>query len=295
MKRELAPGLADPGAARRSFDRASASFESADFIHSEARRRLLQRLQLARIAPRVVVDLGAATCKGAESLARRFAEARILAVDTSLPMLNRGRARWESRKQVFPLAADAQRLPLPSASIDLMFANLLLPWCSTEHVLSEAARVLADGGRLMFSTFGPDTLREVREAWRGLDDRLHVHGFFDMHDVGDLVVRAGLSEPVMDVDRLNVTYAGLHSLIEDLRACGAVNVAVGRRSTLTGPKRWQGFVNALESQQRGDRISVTVELVFGEAWGTGGSGREGSADGEVRFPVDRLTRVSRER
>jgi malonyl-CoA O-methyltransferase len=232
-------------------------------VHDEARLRLLERLDLLRPEPAVIADLGSATGKGAAALAERYPKARVLAVDASLGMLAAGRAR--ARRAV---AGNAQRLPLVDGSVQLVFANMLLPWCRPEYLFAETARVLAEGGLALFATLGPDTLEQVRRAWAAVDDQVHVHALFDMHDLGDLAALAGLAEPVMDVDRLVLTYRDVSSMIADLRACGAINVAAGRRSGLTGPSRWRGFERALLGGQRDGRFAVTIELILGQAWGT---------------------------
>lgn len=284
-------GLPERVAAMRGFDRASGAFDSADVVHSEARRRLLERLQLITLDPACVVDLGAATGKGSAELAAAFPQARVVAIDRSLPMLERTRARCADVARVAALAGDAERLPLADNSADLIFANLILPWCAPERVFGEAARVLREGGLLTFTTVGPGTLGEVRRAWAAIDDAIHVHGFIDMHDIGDLAVRAGLTEPVMDVDTLEVTYRDTASLAADLRACGAANVAAGRRTTLTGRKRWSAFRDALEATRSDGRYAVTVELIFGQAWG-GGAGAL-NEHGEAVISLEEMARQLR--
>ena len=264
-------GLPERAAAMRGFDRAGATFDNADAVHSEARRRLLERLQLVRLEPACIIDLGSATGKGAVELAAAYPEARVVAIDRSLAMLERAQARCAS-VAVAAVAGDAERLPLADNSVDLVFANLLLPWCAPDIVFGEMARVLREGGLATFTTVGPGTLVEVRRAWGHSDDAIHVHGFIDMHDIGDLAVRAGLTEPVMDVDTLRVTYRDTASLAADLRACGAANVAAGRRTTLTGRRRWSEFRDALEATRDDGRFAVTVELIFGQAWGDGAGG-----------------------
>jgi len=279
-------------AARRAFDRAL-GFGDACVVHDEARRRLLERLELTRLTPQFVVDLGCALGLGAAQLAECFPDARVLAVDSSLGMLREARQRSVDARSVAVIGGDAERLPLRAASVQLLFANLLLPWCLPQVVFSEAARVLSQGGLLAFATLGPDSLQEVRRAWAGVDDQVHVHAFFDMHDLGDLALAAGLAEPVMDVDRIEVSYADLRSLVRDLRACGAVNVAAGRRRSLTGPRRWQAFEQRLLAQQREPRLTVTLELVFGQAWGRGPMDAADPA-GPTEFGVS-IDRIGRRR
>ena len=285
-------GLPDRNAALVRLRRASATFDDADAVHSEARSRLLARLPLFKLNPRRIVDLGSATGKAVPELAALYPEARILAVDLCRHMAARARARCQRIEKAATVSGDAERMPLMDGGIDLVFANLLLPWCDPGAVFREAARVLRDGGLLLFTTVGPDTLAEVREAWSEVDDGLHVHGFVDMHDLGDLVNRAGLAEPVLDIDRLEVTYPDIDRLVSDLRACGATNVAHGRRSQLTGRSRWNAFSDQLESQRTPAGLSVSVELIFGQAWGTGTAATRRDGD-EVGISVDEVTRRRR--
>lgn len=208
-------------------------------------------------------------------------------------MLAAARARHGAGARFAVAAGDAERMPAAAGSVDLILANLLLPWCRPDRVFAEVARVLAPNGLLLFATLGPDTLAEVRRAWAAVDDRIHVHALFEMHDLGDLLVAAGLEEPVVDVDRLAVTYATVAALVADLRACGAVNVAAGRRRTLTGKRRWRGFEAALDADRGAERLAVGVELILGQAWRGADRARTGDASGEVRIPADRVTRRSR--
>jgi malonyl-CoA O-methyltransferase len=279
----LDDALPEKRAARRAFDRAR-DFDAACFIHDEARARLLERLELVRLDPKVIVDLGCATARGANALAARYPTARAFAIDSSAGMLRLAAANAAGTVAV--LGGDAERLPLGSNCADLVFANLVLPWCRPERVFAETARVLTEGGVVLFATFGPDSLQEVRAAFAAVDQPIHVHAAFDMHDIGDLALAAGLAEPVLDVDRLTVTYADVPALVRDLRAMGGVNVAGGRRRGLTGPARWRRFEAGLSSAQ--GRFAVTVELILGQAWGRGPrSGR-----GEVTVPIDRIRRRS---
>jgi malonyl-CoA O-methyltransferase len=284
----LDDALPETRAARRAFDRAC-GFESACFIHDEARSRLLERLELVRLAPKVAVDLGCATGRGAAGLAARYPDACVLAVDSSLRMLRAAAAGAADTVRV--VGGDAAALPLRGACVDVMLASLVLPWCRPDRLLAEAARVLSDGGALLFATLGPDSLREVRAAFAAVDDRIHVHAAFDMHDLGDLALAVGLAEPVLDVDRIEVTYADVAGLARDLRAVGAVNTAGGRRRTLTGRRRWGRFVERLPQRADG-RLAVTIELILGQAWGQGAVARRGPPTGEIRVPISRIKRHS---
>lgn len=279
--------LPDPRQCRRRFDRAAPSFASASFVHDEARRSLLARLAGFRIAPGTLVDLGAAHGNGAAALAALYPEARVVAIDSSHEMLRRAVDGNFTRA-----VGDVGRLPLPAASADLLFANLVLPWTRPEALFAEARRVLRPEGVLVFSTLGPDTLQELRQAWRKADDAIHVHACWDMATLGDLAVRAGLEEPVLDVDRLRISYTELSHAIRDLRACGATNTAAGRRRGLTGRGRWHRFAEALWEERQtggGQRLHLTVELIFGQAFGSRRVGHV-AAGGEVAVPLSRLER-----
>ena len=286
MSLSLDDALPETRAARRAFDRAL-QFESACFIHDEARARLLARLEVVRLTPAVAVDLGCATGRGAAALAARYPTARVLGIDSSRGMLRTAAA--STGEAVRLIAGDATALPLRAASVELVLANLVLPSCRPERLFAEAARVLTEGGALMFATLGPDSLQEVRAAFAAVDDRIHVHAAFDMHDLGDLALAAGLAEPVLDVDRIEVTYADVAGLVRDLRAVGAINVAGGRRRTLTGRRRWGRFVERLPRNIDG-RFAVTVELILGQAWGRAPVARPRSGSSEIRVPIERIRR-----
>jgi malonyl-CoA O-methyltransferase len=287
MSLSLDDALPEKRAVRRAFDRAR-SFDSACFIHDETRARLDARLDVVRLAPAVAVDLGCATGRGAALLAARYPAATVLAIDSSLPMLEAAAAHLPAGRGVL---GDAEALPLRAASVDLLLANLVLPWCRPERLFAEAARVLTDGGALMFATVGPDSLQEVRAAFGAVDDFIHVHAAFDVHDLGDFAVAAGLADPVLDVDRIEVTYADLGGLVRDLRAVGGVNLAGGRRRTLTGRRRFGRFAERLPRNAEG-RLAVTVELVMGHAFGRGIPRGASVVGGEVRVPLTSVGRRS---
>jgi malonyl-CoA O-methyltransferase len=241
-----------------------------------------------RLEPQVVVDLGCATGRGTRELAARYPQARVIALDSSAGMLRSASLSASATPRATVVGAAAEQLPLRGGTVQLLFANLVLPWCRPDALFAEAGRVLDAGGLLLFATLGPDSLEQVRRAWAAVDDQIHVHAAFDMHDLGDLALAAGLAEPVMDVDRLDVTYSDLTGLARDLRACGAINVAGGRRRSLTGAQRWRGFERRLVPATPG-RFAVTVELIFGQAWGRRAPDRP-SRGVEIGVPIERIGR-----
>jgi len=161
--------------------------------------------------------------------------------------------------------AAAEKLALAKESVPLVLSNLLLHWCDVGAVFFEVARVLEIGGTFLFSTLGPDTLMELRAAWAEVDDYPHVHAFIDMHDLGDALVMAGFSEPVLDTDRVSVTYKGVPQLVEELRRAGGANARSDRRRTWIGKERYRRFVAAYETFREQDRLASTWEVIYGLA------------------------------
>lgn len=278
----------DAAAARRNADRASASYDGSAVLQARMRQQLIERLDWIAFTPESVLDLGCGTGHGALALAARWPMARVIAADRSRGML-RELSRLDAEGRCERLCADAVSLPLPDASVDLVFCNLMLQWCDDlDAAFAEIARVLRPRGLLTFTTLGPDTLAELREAWRAADAATHVIPFTDMHDIGDGLVRAGLAEPVLDVVRVTLTYPDLRALMGDLKAIGAQNATMERPRGLTGRGRLRAVEAAYEQFRRDGTLPASCEVVFGQAWGAvGGSRRRGD---EVSVPVVRIGR-----
>ena len=284
---------------RRSFERASTSYDGAAVLQTRVRAELLDRLRWIGIEPARVLDLGCGTGEGARELKRRYPRAQVLAIDIAQGMLRQARRRSRPFRRFERVCADAHRLPLADASVDLVFSNLLLQWCdATSEVLEAVRRVLRPGGFFSFSTLGPDTLRELRAAWTSADETTHVSAFLDMHDVGDALTRAGFAEPVLDVERIVLSYPDVLALTRDLKAIGAHNVTAGRRRGLTGRGKWQAMSEAYESFRRDGRLPATYEVVYGAAWSReasagGGRGEHAPAGAEVRISAAAIRRRPR--
>lgn len=280
----------DPRDVRRSFAAASSTYDQASRIQAEIRARLLERLDLVRIEPKLVVDLGAGTGVASRALSQRYPSAHVIALDASLPMLQLARRQLGWLRRFSRVSSCASSLPLQESSIDLVFSNLMLQWCNEPHrVFLEIRRVLRPHGLLTFTTLGPDTLKELRDAWRRIDMRTHVNRFIDMHDLGDVLMRSGFADPVMDTEQLTVTYPSFDSLAADLKKTGSHNINAGRPRGLTGQRTLRAVRQQLESHRHDGLLPMTVEVVYGHAW-AGELRTAPSRPGEVRIPLRDLDR-----
>ena len=276
---------------RASFERASGSYEAAASLQARVAAELLQRLELLRFSPGVVLDLGSGTGRITRELKRRYPRARVIALDIAPGMLREARRHQRPWRRFDRVCGDALRLPLRDGSIDLIFSNLMLQWCEPlAAALSEARRVLAPGGFLSFSTFGPATLYELRTAWAEADGYNHVNHFPDMHEVGDGLVRAGLMEPVLDADRFEVGYLDVLTLMRDLKAIGAHNVTAGRPRALAGRERLTRVQRAYEAFRRDEGLPATYEVIYGASWGAAGRPASAQVEGVVRIAPGSIRR-----
>ncbi len=282
---DVAPGLAqlDPAAADRQFARAADGYGQHPVVR-ELATRLLERLEPIRLSPRRILDLGAGPGVLDAALQARYPQAQCIALDRLATML---RAGGEGAAAPWRVQADARQVPLATASVDLVIAAMLLPWAlPLDALLAECRRVLAPGGLLVLSAPGPDTLRELRQAWAAADPApTHVHDAIDLHDIGDALVRAGFADPVMDMEMLELRYVDLAGLKADLAAGGVRNARVDRRRGLTGRRGQAHLRAAYEAMRSEGRLPATLELLHGHAW----------VPGEAQAPVERgVVRVSLE-
>ncbi len=266
--------LVDKRLVRRSFERAAVTYDAAAVLQNEVCRRALDRLDYIRHRPATILDAGSGTGNALAALAHRYPRARLVALDIALAMLQRGRRRlpwWKNllarRPPPVAVCGDIERLPAAAGSIDMVWSNLALQWANDpQQAFSEMQRVLAPGGLLMFSTFGPDTLKELRRAYQEADHHTHVNRFIDMHDIGDMLVHCGFADPVMDMEIFTMTYADVRELMRDLKAIGAHNVTHGRPGGLSGKSQFDAMARNYEAFRRDGRLPATFEVVYGHAW-----------------------------
>lgn len=299
--------LFDPRQVRRAFSRASASYASAATLQVEVEGRLLESLDYYAegregdaITPALVVDIGCGPGHASRAIQQRWPKAHVLAIDLAMPMLRQHDADASAFARVLPrplarlltrgparICADARALPLADHSVDILFSNLCLQWIDDlPAVFAGFRRVLKPGGMLVVSTFGPDTLYELRVAFAEADAVPHVSPFASIAQFGDALIASGFRNPVLDRDDLVTRYDDLPALMRELRAIGATNALHARRHTLTGKARFAAAANAYESFRNSDRLPATWEIISALAWAPehGAPIREGGED-VARFPA----------
>jgi len=257
---------------QKHFDAKAICYESSAVLQRNVCNELLQRLDLTRLKPDVVLDVGCGTGWGTQDLLKKYKKAKIISLDLSPEMLKQTRSKggWLRKPQL--ICADAEDIPLEDESVDLIFSSLMLQWCDYKKVFAEFKRILKPDGLLMFSSFGPDTLKELKQSWAQVDNHAHVNEFTDMHDLGDALIYAGLAEPVMDMDLLTLTYNDAMSVMKDLKAIGANTILKNQQKDmeqgLVTPGKLKRVVAHYEQFRKDDIIPASYEVVYGHAWKT---------------------------
>jgi len=266
----------DAREARRRFNRAAVTCAEVSTLAREVERRMSERLEYVKLMPKRILDAGCGLGDGLRLLRRRYARAALLGVDVALAMVREARSRrpfmdrarsaalgWK----VDHICADMASLPIAPSCVGLVWSNLALAWAGDPlAVFREFHRVLEVGGLLMFSTYGPDTLKELKRAFAHADGATHVHRFIDMHDLGDMLVATGFAEPVMDMECITVTFPDVAAIARDLRHSGQSNVAADRRRGLTGRHAWEAMLRGYECVRSDGNLPATFEIVCGHAW-----------------------------
>jgi len=258
---------------RRAFSRAAADYDAAAVLQREVCVRMLEKLDYIKLRPAHLLDVGSGTGWGTRQLSERYPQAEITALDIALGMLRaaRGSASWWQKlfrgKHENYVCADVEALPLAAHSMEMVWSNLTMQWCNDlPATFSELNRVIKTEGLLMFSTFGPDTLQELRIAFRGVDGYNHLNRFADMHDIGDMLVAAGFADPVMEMEKIILTYDDARAVMQDLKRIGAHNATAGRAPGMLGKTRWAQIVHNYETLRRDGKLPTTFEIIYGHAW-----------------------------
>jgi malonyl-CoA O-methyltransferase len=276
----------DKEQARQAFAKAADSYDAMAVLQREIGSRMAERLDYVKLQPERVLDAGCGTGAETRLLMQRYPRSQVLALDFAEPMLAHARKRGGWWRKPVCLCADLEGLPLADASVDLVWSNLALQWVNDlAGAFREAQRVLRPGGLFMFTSFGPDTLQELRAAWAAVDGASHVSPFLDMHDVGDLLLRARFADPVMDVEHLTLTYRDAGQLMRELKGIGAGNATSGRPRGLTGKSRLRAMLAAYEGFRRDGLLPASYEVVYGHAWAPS---QEALPSGEVRVALDSI-------
>lgn len=286
----------DKTGVQRNFSRAAAGYEQVAVLQQTIGQRLLERLEVIRLTPQRILDLGAGAGRLSAQLAQRYDRAQLVQLDLALGMLQQAaQNRGFSGRQSL-LCADAEDLPVTGECMEFVFSNLMLQWVAQlDRTLVEAHRVLRPGGLLLFATFGPDSLVELRESWASVDDYIHVNAFTDMHDVGDALVRAGFVDPVMETEPFTLVYDDVAALCKELKHLGAGNVNAGRRKTLTGARAFRAMQAEYRRRYaRADGVPATFEAIYGHAWvpGVKQQRQEGLEPGVFPIAFSTATRSS---
>lgn len=277
---------------RRAFSRSAAGYDAVAVLQHEVEKRLLESLDyLGDRAPKLAVDVGSGPGHAAAVMHKRWPKAQVVAMDLALPMLREAKKQAGWWKPFACVCADARALPLAEGSVDVLFSNLCLQWVEDlPAVFAGFRRVLRPGGLLLCSTFGPDTLQELRDAFAEADDTPHVSRFTPIAQFGDALMMSGFRDPVLDRDRFTLTYADLPALMRELRAMGATNAMSARRHTLTGRRRFAAASAAYEPLRGADgKLPSTWEVIYAHAWAPEpGAPIRGRGEEIASVPVSRI-------
>lgn len=260
--------MLDKRAIRQHFEKASESYDAAAVLQKEVAKRLTDRLDYIKFKPKTILDIGCGTGYITSDMLKRYPKAQVTALDLALSMVKKSKQQgsWFRRPKV--VCADAEKLPFKSESLDLIISSLMLQWSNN---LTETFRgfhsTLAPNGLLLFASFGPDTLKEIKQSWSTVDNRPHTSNFADMHEIGDALLQAGFIDPVTDMETITMTYANVRQVMRDIKKIGASNSHSDRQKGLMGKDKLKAFEAAYEQFKTPDGLyPATWEIVYGHAW-----------------------------
>jgi malonyl-CoA O-methyltransferase len=244
---------------RNTFNSASSNYNDNAFLQNEIANRLAEKLKVISIKPQTIIDLGSGTGFLSEKTAKIFPNSILVCVDFAQQSLL-------ENSQNLKVCANAYELPFASNSVDFIVSNLMMQWCPDLTTLfNECFRVLKPQGLFLFTTFGPDTLKELKRSWSVVDSSAHVNNFIDMHDIGDQMLQSGFQSPIMEMENITLTYEKVVDLMHDLKAIGAQNVA-NRSKALTGKTKFKKMIEMYENYREDGKLPATYEVIYGHAW-----------------------------
>ncbi len=250
---------------KKSFSQAAQHYDRAAKMQKESGEEILGRLQYINMDPKVILDLGCGTGYFSEKLQARYVDATVIPLDFAYNMVQYA----TQHSNFLAVCADGACLPFADNSIDLIFSNMVIHWFpDLTRAFQEIKRVLRPEGLFLFSTLGPDTLKELRKAWQRADSFQHVNRFLDMHDVGDLLLQHQFLDPVMDMEVMTLSYGNVFQLMRELKEVGVHNINQQRNHCLTGKGKLKQMEQAYESyRDEANRLPVTYEIIYGHGWG----------------------------
>ena len=244
---------------RRTFNSASDKYNDNAFLQNEIAKRLSEKLKVISINPENIIDLGSGTGFLSDKTADIFPNASLFCVDFAQQSL-------KNNSQNLKVCADAYELPFASNSVDFVVSNLMIQWCpDLKTLFNECFRVLKPHGLILFTTFGPETLQELKRSWSVVDNEAHVNDFIDMHDIGDQMLQSGFQSPIMEMEKITLTYEKVIDLMHDLKGIGAQSVE-NRSKSLTGKTKFKKMLEMYESYRDNGKIPATYEVIYGHAW-----------------------------
>jgi len=266
----------------QAFDRAADTYSALAVLQKEVAERMLQRLELMVMQPAVILDVGCGPGLLLPKLQQCYPNSQLIGVDLSHSMLFQAKQQQSTRGLC---QCSMGELPFDDNSVDFIFSNLVLHWHDDiQRVLLEWRRVLKPEGLLMFSTVGPDTLKELRTAWQRVDGFQHVNEFMDMHDLGDLLLQTQFIDPVLDIEYFELLYPDVHSLLKELHGLGVKNINGKRNRGLTAKSSLATLNDAYNDfRNEKNKLPATYEIVYGHAWGP-------NLTGEIAIPIEHIRR-----